>query len=266
MLLPCFACAIIVLACGMLLRSERLEMLSLAAFFAPLVILHFYREYNAERRKKQLEGEIPDVLLLACSFPENSSVIRIADFVAGHSQGPIAQEFSLAARQIRSGMPVEKAVEKIKLRNKSAGLDRAINLILGSLRSGGDMRETFRQAADDFIETNSIAQERNASAAVQKYTLLAGCLLVPLILGMVSSIGTGPDSAAFNELGIGMNEGQKTELRSAALLGNEIYILEYVILASVFVSLLEGIPKKAVVYIACLLPVAYAVYFIAGKF
>ncbi len=246
-----------------IVRSEKVAALSIPAFFIPGTLWYFYALYIVERRKKRIEDEVPDMLLLASSMPFGAGAQGVIGFMASTSNGPLAEEFRVANAQIQNGMPVHEALELMKRRNNSMPLARALDLIISALRTGAEMNVIFRETAEDFMETNSILRERGAGMTVQKYTLLlAGGIVVPLVLGLVSGMVIGMDFSSISELGIGMTQKQRAALEGASMLSGILYIVEYALFASVFVGFQEGNEKKAAVYAAILVPLGAMVYFI----
>ncbi len=210
---------------------------------------------------------MPNLLLIASSMPEKTSMKKLVEFMAEHGEGPIAEEFSIVAERVSANEPVEKALESLKRRNESLSLNRAVDLLVNSIKTGAPMNSIFRETAEDFMETNAILRERGASSAIEKYTLLlAGGIIVPLILGLLAGMIGNFEFTAISELGIGLSESARKELVEASLLGSIIYIAEYALIASVFVAFQEASQKKAVLYASVLLPLGLIVYFIGKGF
>ena len=248
-------------------QSSKISILSVPAFFLPAALGYFYILYLAEERKRKIEEEVPDLLLLASSMPAGTGVGKVIGFMASTAKGPLSEEFRVALRQMANGMPVHEALFSMKKRNKSKPLARALDLIISALNTGAEMNAVFRETAEDFLETNSILRERSANMTVEKYTLLlAGGIVVPLVLGLITGMVVGMDFSTISELGVGMSERQREALVAASMLANIIYIAEYALLASAFVAFQEGVQKKAIVYAAVLLPLGMLVYFIGRGF
>ncbi len=244
--------------------GERLAILCVFVLFIPGALRYFFLAYKEEERRRKIDEAVPDMLLLAASMPPGSPVEKVISTMAMENSGPLSEEFAIARRQAATGMPAAKALELMAKRAGSRPLERAVSLVVGSMDSGAKMGEVFREAADDFMETNVILRERAASTAIGKYTmLLAGGLLVPLILGLVGGMVSGFDVSSLSGLGIGNSEQRAAELAAAAGLGSVIYIIEYALLASLFAAFQEGRQGKAVLYACFLLPAGLAVYFIA---
>ena len=79
---------------------------------------------------------------------------------------------------------------------------------------------------------------------------------------MVSSM----DFAAFELLEFGATAVERAALLGSTVLANQIYIMEYSLLAAFFVAGLEGKPKKALLYACLLLPLSLASFSAAKAF
>lgn len=233
----------------------------IAAFTAPLIANYFIAIYKIEQRKMKIEKMVPDVLLQASIFPKGSSMEKVISYISNAGYGELSKEFAKAGNEIKKGASVQEAFENMKYRNFSRVLSRAVDLLVLGYNSGADMGSTFREAADDLLESNSILRERNASMLVEKYTLLfAGGLIVPVVLGLIVGLITGFDFNALAEFEIGMSAERRSALLKASLLANTIYLAEYALLASAFVANQEGSFKKSILYAAILLPLSQFAY------
>ncbi len=235
-----------------------------AGFAAPLFLSYFYQELLFERNKRGKEALIPDMLLQASAFPRGTSFTKIISYIAGANYGLLSREFEKALLEIRKGAAVPKALGRVKRRNKSRVIGRAVNLLIQGYESGADMGACFKEAADDMLATNAILRERNATMVVEKYTLLlAGGIIVPAVLGLLVGLVSGMDFSALGELEFGISAAERAALLGAAMLANQIYIAEYAVLASIFIANQEGNRKNALPYALFLLPFSFASYSIA---
>ena len=158
---------------------------------------------------------------------------------------------------VESGASVSEALNGISKRCECKAVDRAIALLKQGYESGADLSQTFREAADDLLETNAILRERNAAMVVEKYTLLlAGGTIVPLVLGLLIGMVSSMDSSGFELIGFGSSAKERAEMLELTVLANKIYIVEYALLASLFVAGMEGNWKKSLLYALGLLPLS----------
>ncbi len=239
---------------------------SLCIFAAPFLINYFILSYKFEQRKRAIEKLVPDLLLQASIFPKGTPMIKIIKYLSTANYASLSEEFGKALSEINKGASVEESLSNIKIRNRSRILDRAINLLIHGYRSGADMSQTFKETAEDLLETNNILRERISALVVEKYTLLfAGGIIVPFILGLLVGLVSGLDFGSLRSLEIGMSYARRKEMLSAALIANQFYIAEYSVLASLFVANQENNLKKAFIYASILLPLSLIVYNVAQR-
>jgi len=236
-----------------------------ALFFVPLLANYFFQEYCFESNKRKKEKLVPDLLLQASVFPAGTDIIAIIKYIGNSDFGLLSKDFRQAYLAILKGASVEKALEKVKKTNQSRVIDRGINLLIQGYCSGADMGLVFREAAEDILETQSLLRERVSTMVIEKYTLLfAGGLIVPLILGLLVGMVNGMGFASIEGLSFGIAIQERRELLSMALAANNFYIIEYALLASIFVAQQENNLKKAMLYAVFLVPASFICYTLAS--
>ncbi|HII39501.1 TPA: type II secretion system F family protein [Candidatus Micrarchaeota archaeon] len=230
-----------------------------AAF--PPVIIYFYSEYTRSLRTKEIEENLPPALFQIASFPRRTSMEKIMREIAKSDYGSLSEEFAKANRQIAAGASVPQSLDQMAALNDSVILQRACNLLAETYRTGADMSEAFKEVADDVFELQNLQKQTAAALSLQKYTLLAGgCVLVPLILGIILSIVT---ALNFDFEGITLSTAaQRASLVETAMLGAQIYLVIFAAIASVFVAMQEANAKKAVLYFILLFPVSLAIFYL----
>ena len=103
------------------------------------------------------------------------------------------------------------------------------------------------------------------NSTVEKYTLLlAGGIIVPLVLGALVAMVGSLNFTGLSELGFG--SGGSEQILANALAGSQIYIIEYAILASVFVAYQENSIEKSIIYMVVLVPLSFALFMLAKTF
>ncbi len=230
--------------------------------FLPPLIRFALDAYAYDARSRSIEESIPDALFQAASFPQGHSMEEILQFLSRETSGALGKEFRQALNGIRKGESVEAALENIQKRNHSIVLHRAISLLRHGYESGADLNALFRQTAEDVLETHAIIRESNASMAIQQYTILGAAILVPGILGAVVSLSQSLDlSGAALFFGESLDESNRALLAQWLAAGTQVYIIEYALIASYFVSLQQGQPKKTVWYAMALVPLSMACYY-----
>lgn len=230
----------------------------------PVLFWFFFLILKAEQVKKQKEDLAPDLLLSCSAFPKGTDSLTILRFCASAHFGLLGNEFSKALSEIQNGASVENALQNIKKRCQSPVIDRMIELLVAGYESGADLSAVFREVAEDLYQTKALFSERQAALLVEKVTVLvAGGLIVPVVLGLVWSMMNRFDFSTLSVLEIGLDAASRKTLWSAALLGTQAYLIEYALLASVFVAIQEAQHSKAILYAAILVPVGWIAFWLA---
>ncbi|MEW6295779.1 MAG: type II secretion system F family protein [Candidatus Diapherotrites archaeon] len=237
---------------------------SLTAFFAPLILQYSFQLLLFEKRKREKERMVPDLLLQASLFPRGTATTKIISYMAKTEFGLLSKEFKKVNSEIRKGASIEKALSRMQQRCKSKIVERAADLLIQGHSSGAEMHSVFKETAEDVLETQSIIRERNATTTIEKYTvLMAAAIIVPLILGLIVGLIEGLNFQGIAELSLGLSSKERKALLEAALTANFSYIIEYSLIASIFISHHEGNKKKAIIYSLILIPASIITYTIA---
>jgi len=209
-------------------------------------------------RKAKFEEELAEALFTAASL---SSLMPFEEVVGqlGKGNGVLAREFKMASNQLAAGVGVKESLEGIKERVGSELCDRAVDLLVKAYETGGGAQHALREAAEDINSTIGLIKEHSARVTLEKMTmLLAGGVVVPLTLGaLVSLVGS------LGSFDMGFGSADKGLIVANAVLGNQIYIVEYALIASFFVGLQEHRPEKGLVYALVLVPLSFACFVIA---
>jgi len=218
------------------------------------MINRIIKRYIEEKRDRNIERYLAEAIYQAASLAGCTSFENVLKALADSNYGALSDEFKKAYNGIRSGESVELALEKMAEKNGSKMLNRAIDIMLSGYRTGIDLSEALREAAEDIEKTLAIDRENSASIVVEKYTILfAGGIIVPLILGSMISLVGSIDLSSLQEFGMG---GQNKEILENAVFGNQIYVAIYSIIASVFVAYQENRIENSLAYLVVLLPLS----------
>jgi Flp pilus assembly protein TadB len=243
------------------LQTELIIFVFFSAFFAVFTFSYFLFEYLYEKKKKELEDFIPDMLLTASIFSAHNTIEEVISFIAREDYGLLSKEFFKAEQEIKKGASITEALNQINERINSNILKRTINLMNWGYKSGINTSELFKEAAEDLLETKTILSERNSTTLIEKYTLLiAGGILVPLILGLIVKMVLELNIPVIEGLEIGLSAEKRKALLEAALQSNQVYIIEFSLISSYFIALIEGNQKKTILYCIILIPLSLIVY------
>ena len=185
------------------------------------------------------------------------------DSLASAGYGPLSEEFAQVRNSVRSGESVPSALHAIASRNQSLLLKRATWLMAAGYSVGSDAYSSLREAADDMLSVFALMRERSASFSMQKYTLLAGTVLVPLILGTLL--------AAILNLDVSFSFDQESTthpeaIQDAAAGAAPFYILIYAMLSSLLIAQLEGGWRRFLPYAMILAPLSLVLFELARTY
>ncbi|MCX6800788.1 MAG: type II secretion system F family protein [Candidatus Diapherotrites archaeon] len=234
------------------------------AFFLPFALNYLFQDIKFEKRKLAKEKLLPDLLLEASVFCDETSFIGTIKRLAKQDFPLLREDFERAAAEISNGASAEEALERMKALNKSEAYSRVIGLLLQGYHSGAEMSKIFKETAEDLLETHAILRERQAVMLVNKYTLiLASGIIVPAVIGLIVGLVSGLNFDSMGELSLGLSIETRKKMLSFATLGTTIYLGEYALLSSFFLALQEGNKKQFWVYALILLPTALGVFYFA---
>lgn len=220
------------------------------------------RKYREERINREIEKYIVEALYQASSVSSYASFEDVLQSISESDYGILSNEFRKVYNEIKKGESADNALEKMAERSSSAILKRAVNILVSGYRTGIDLSDALREAAEDIGKTMEIYRENRASMTVEKYTILfAGGFIVPLILGSMISLVGSIDLSSLYEFGVGSS--QSKEILSNAVLGNQIYVIIYSIMASLFVAYQENRIENSLAYVLLLLPCSVILFNLA---
>jgi hypothetical protein len=210
-------------------------------------------------RKKNLENGLIDELLRLSSTPRTNDLQLILGKLSESRNKIISDEFRNLKAKIERGHKPRELFEILKKKYNSEILNRFLELIYLSTTTGTVNVSDYKQVADNFLKSKQLIDERSSLLLMQKYTIIfAGGLIVPGILGiiiaLVRKLGSTMDLGL---LGLQTSIGLYQVSYYCAI----VYILEYVVISSIYLSLLESESKKSLIYLVCLLPVSILIFF-----
>ncbi|VVC02442.1 Type II secretion system (T2SS), protein F [Candidatus Burarchaeum australiense] len=224
-------------------------------------LCYFYLHYLLERRNSEIEKYLPDALLQASSLEAGTRADAMLDSLAHSGYGPLSEEFAQVRNSVKAGASVPNALNAMASRSQSLLLRRTAWLMAAGYSVGTDAYSSLREAADDMLSVFSLMRERSASSSLQKYTLLAGAILVPLILGTLLSSILQLDITSFTFNASDSANAQA--IHDAAAGAAPFYLLIYALLSSLLMAQLEGSWRRFLPYAIILAPLSLALFELA---
>ena len=244
--------------------SDLYIILSALSFFTPFVLNYLFHDIVFEKRKLQKESLLPDLLLEASVFCDETSFINTIRRLSMQEFPLLSKDFQRAFNEISSGAGVEETLERMRKMNQSRAFSSVLSLLLQGYHSGAGMSDMFKEAAENLLEMQAVLRERGAVMLINKYTLiLAAGLIVPAILGLIVGLVSGMSFDSIGEMSIGMEVGERVRMLELASLGTNIYLGEYAIISAFFLAIQEGNKKNFWIYGAVLLPLSLGIFHLA---
>ncbi len=211
----------------------------LFAFFA----LEAFRSFKGQSKIREVDSALPAALFSIASFPRGAPFDKVLLEVAASTPRHLRVLLQDASGCLASGMAFPLVMARMRSRCPSALLARVTGLLESAYGSGADLSGVYRKVAEDAYEFSRLEAERAQAFAVQKYTLFSGVVVVPALLGFLFSWASGD-----------------SPFTQAVFLGFQVYLFFFGLLASLFIAVVEGSPKRWLSYAIFLVPVAFIVF------
>lgn len=120
-----------------------------------------------DRRKKMFSQQLIDGLMVMSSALKGGlSLTQSFEVLAEELPSPIGEEFSLVLREVKIGVTLETALERLAQRMPSEELELFISSILVARETGGDITKVFSRLISTIRERNQL-KEKIATYTVQ---------------------------------------------------------------------------------------------------
>jgi tight adherence protein B len=134
-----------------------------------------------ERYRRAVEaGAAGMALALADALGGGHSLRGAVDEAAAGLSGAPGQELRRAARELQLGARTEAALEAMRARVRSHGIDTVVAACLLQRRSGGDLARLLRECARSLEDQERMLADARAATAQARFT---GAIVVALPLG-----------------------------------------------------------------------------------
>lgn len=198
--------------------------------------------WAAGRRVEEIEAQLPDALFSVAGLPKSSRLERVFRMIGEGGHGALSEEAAKSARQLALNIKGDAVLDDFAARIPSVMARRAA-LVIRQMVATNSL-DRLGALADDMLAAFQIKRERGQMFAMQKYTLAAGALLIPLILKMTLKLLDGMGGF----LGGGDAAGTVAFAHSVV----PPYLVIYGLICSAVIADAEGRPSSAGIYFALL--------------
>ncbi|MCX8200264.1 MAG: type II secretion system F family protein [Candidatus Micrarchaeota archaeon] len=214
--------------------------------------------YLDDMRISSIEEYMPDALFYAASL-HTLGMEKAIQEISKANYGELSKEFKRASRQISAGFSVRIALQSVIDRNKSPVVERGISLLIKIHEVGASLEKALKSTAEDIHDLFMLLRERESILSMQKYNLMLACILVPAIFGAVLSLVASLDLRYIETL---LGTPSSRGLLPAVEFAVNIYLLEFSVLASLFIADYSGSWKRFAVYLVFILPSVFGVFYV----
>jgi len=207
-----------------------------------------FRAYKKEKKLENLEANLPDALFSISAMPKSAKAEDIFRNIEYGGFGEISLEAGKTRKQLKMNISTEDAILDLCKRNNSSMLRRAGIMLIECFNT--DSIGKISMLAEDIISAFQIKREQARLFSLQKYTLVFGGFLIPLILKVTLYL-----LESMSEL---MEEAGDAVTFAASVVPP--YLIIYATIASIAISESEGKKSSAAIYLIVLSIASLAVF------
>ncbi|MEM4331543.1 MAG: type II secretion system F family protein, partial [Candidatus Anstonellales archaeon] len=226
----------------------QLKFLAIIIFFA-ISSFYFIKEYRERKEIEEIENSLGDGLLMASSLPKGAHIKDFFYSMCKHAKGRLSTEFCIAHKQIINLVSIDKVMHDLKTRIKSELFEKTMEILEYSFKTGKHVTEKLAELAEDILNFSELKRERISMLSIQKYSLIIGALLIPIILSSAFSIISGLDIIDENFL---------TLLRFSIV---PAYLIMISSLSAIFISTMESNRTAELIYFSFFTITEIFIYF-----
>ena len=121
--------------------------------------LFFLRMIIVRRRAKFVKQLIDGLMVLSSCLKGGLSLVQSFEVLVEEMSPPISQEFGLVVREIKVGVSIEEALERLNKRMPSEELSLFISAILVARETGGDLTKVFSRLVTTLRDRAEVKEE-----------------------------------------------------------------------------------------------------------
>ncbi|WUH97445.1 type II secretion system F family protein [Spirillospora sp. NBC_00431] len=155
------------------------------------------------RRQDQIQRSMPDFLdVLAVTVAAGLSFRHALERVAESMPGPLADEFTIALRQMDLGTPRRNAFEDLRERNDSQAVGQFVTAILQAEELGAPLSAALNEIALDMRRESAQWAKQKAQKISPQITAVTAFLVLPALLAvMAGAMFIGAGGGGLGDLG-----------------------------------------------------------------
>jgi hypothetical protein len=210
-----------------------------------------YARYRNEKRIEDIEKYLPDALFSVSGLPKSTKMEDIFRVIERSDYGELSVEAGKSRKQIESNLSAETVLSDLSTRNRSLMLQRATDMLKHVFSTNSF--EQLNRLAEDMLQFVEVRRERAGLLAMQKYTLVFGGLIVPLILKITLNL--------LESMAEFFSDGANSSQIEFAALLIPAYLVVYAMLSSIYISNIDERRSRSAGYFLVIVAVGLATFF-----
>ncbi|MBI2079203.1 type II secretion system F family protein [Candidatus Micrarchaeota archaeon] len=219
----------------------------------PILGLFIYKHFVSSRGETkivEIENKLPDALLSLSTLPKGASPEKCLYTIEHADYGELSKEIAVSLNQLKSNISIENVLLDFSKRNNSKIISRFCFLLLYCFNTGSINQAS--NLANDLLKFFEVIRERSQLFSMQRYTLILGSIIIPLIILLSLSItSTIPLSSSVFDKSFLIN----------LVLG---YLIIYSFVSSMFLSYIEGDGSKNLTNLTMLLGLSLITFYLSN--
>jgi len=210
-----------------------------------------YNNYKKEKRIEELEQYLPDALFSVSALPKSTKMEKIFETIENGGYGALSEEASKAKRQLKMNVKVDIVLDDLWKRNESPALKKVCTMLKHAYNTNS--LDQLHFIAEDLLKNFEIKRERANLMSMQKYTILFGGFIIPMILKIAMSL-------IGNLIQFFAEAPNATDIVLYVIGLIPAYLVVYSLISSFYIADIEGRKSKAALYFLMLVAVSLAVF------
>ena len=222
-----------------------------SSFILIMFIIVFWLIVQSDAAGKFVETILPDALQLMASNLRSGLTTETAFMMSSRPEfGLFKEEIDLIGKEIATGKEVIIALKDASKRIKSATVERAIDLIVSGLKSGGELAELLEQTAKDMRKQAIIDKKIRSNVGMYVIFVFIAVAFGTPILFALSSFLVENLKSSFTNINIPQAALQTASLPlniTAITISSKfllIYIITFLVVNAILGSMIIGLIGK----------------------
>ena len=230
------------------------HILKIAILFILLIAsaVYFYPQYKRDKYRESVEAALPDALLSVSGNSKLGRLDSVFSTMQKASTPELAHELSISIKQLKANIKPSKVLDDLWRRNSSIILKRVSTFFSYLFEAGVDAGNYVSLMAEDLFRLFELRREQQNAVSMQRYTLMFGAVILPLVLGNSLSLISG----------ISDSIGTESSIVPTATMAIPAYLILYSFLASHFIAETENKSSSELIYFSALSIVSTILFYL----